>query len=411
MTAPGGTLDERVAALAQDLAAAFRGLIDPLTGPNPRPTRVQSLLGIDKTQSWRLVKLMALENPFEAIHESPAPIGLLAIVSSAEKIGGNAEAAGLVRDVIQRFDGMLAEFPDGRTGLNAAVAAHVPKAREALYRDARRKLAQSMAQLPGVRTQTRYAAGILIPSSIDTVSVDAVVLTGYIGFRRLRSGTKPIMFVRQPHDSVPGTGAPEMLTLDGERDEDPMRRYMEEFSTLPASGIRLQPSGGQVRMMLGEHEPGVNEPVTMFFGQRLARVLTRHQIDHRVYDLMNMMVSSSSDAVILDVFIHESLYPDADPPLLTVEHAAFNPQQQRSCFEDDSFRVDDSLVLRPMGTGLDRSSSEEVPGLRRMLESAFARSKADPGEFRLYRATQVYPLPGFSMVTWLPLPKGASASS
>lgn len=399
-----GALDDRLAGIAETLAAAFRFLIEPLAGSSPRATDIQDLLGIDKTQSWRLVKLMGSADPFEAIYETPAPKGLLGIIRAADEAGASAAGVSQARDAVDLFEAFLAEFPDGRAGLDAALAAHVPKARDALYRDARRKMAQGMAQIFGVRAAARYSAAVLMPSPEDSVSVDVVVLTGYVGFRRLRSGPKPIVFTGKHYSQVPGASAPTLLTLDGDQDDDPRLRYIESFSSLPSSKLDMETSGDQIRLMLSEGEPSVNEPVTMFFGQRIARTLKRYQIDERGFEVINNSLKSPSDVAVFDTLIHEDLYPAADPPRITIERSGFNPQRQASRFEDAAFRIDDTIEARPLGTGLERSPSREVPQLRAVLESVFKRCGESADRYRLYRATQVYPLPGFSVVTWLPLP-------
>ncbi|MEL7485557.1 MAG: hypothetical protein AAFN41_14540, partial [Planctomycetota bacterium] len=209
-----GALDERVAGLSEELAMAFRALIEPIVGSSPRATDVQERLGLDKTQSWRVVKLMGGEDPFEAVYESPAPKGLLGIIRSADAAGASAEAISTAEDAVELFETLLAEFPDGRAGLDAALAAHVPKARDAIYRDARRKMAQGMAQIFGVRAAARYSAAIIVPSADDDVSCDVLLLTGYVGFRRLRTGPKPIVFAGRHYKAVPGAEPPRLPTRD-----------------------------------------------------------------------------------------------------------------------------------------------------------------------------------------------------
>lgn len=406
-----GSLDSRIAGIAEELGVAFRALIEPISGSSPRAADVQDQLGLDKTQAWRVVKLMSSEDPFEAIYESPAPKGLEGIARAASAAGASSDSVSAVHDAIERFANLIAEFPDGRAGLDAALAAHVPKARDELSRDARRKTAQGMAQIFGVRAAARYSAAILMPSSDDDVSADVVVLTGYVGFRRLRSGPKPIVFTGRHYSAVPGAAAPALLTLDGAADDDPRLRYIEQFSTLPPSKLAMETSGDQLRLLLSEGQPGVNEPVTMFFGQRISRALKRHQIDERSFEVINNSLKSPSDTAVFDTLIHEDLYPKADPPRLTIERAGFNPQRQASRFEDEAFRIDDRLEAKSLGRGLNRSTSREVPELREVLASVFERIGQSSDAFRLYRATQVYPLPGFSVVTWLPLTRPSPPGS
>ncbi len=398
-----GSLDNRMAGIAEELGVAFRALIEPLAGSSPRAADVQEQLGLDKTQSWRVVKLMSSEDPFEALYESPAPKGLEGIARAASAAGASAESVSAAHDAIERYANLIGEFPDGRAGLDAALAAHVPKARDELSRDARRKTAQGMAQIFGVRAAARYSAAILTPSPDDDVSVDVLLVTGYIGFRRLRSGPEPIVFASRHYKPVPGAEPPRTLTLEGGTEDDPRLRYIEAFSTLPASKLDMRNSGDEVRLLLAEGEPGVNEPVTMFFGQRIARALKRSQVDERSFEIVNNLLKSPSDVAVFDTLIHESLYPSADPPTLTIERFGFNPVRQASCFEDNAFRVDDGIEAKSLGKGLARSTSREVPELREVLASVFQRCGLSSEAFRLYRATQVYPLPGFSVVTWLPL--------
>ncbi|MEM9374355.1 MAG: hypothetical protein AAGA55_12005, partial [Planctomycetota bacterium] len=343
------------------LIACLSALLDPITGPDPKPNDIGSALTLDRTQSWRIHRIISADDPFTALHESPAPKGLGAIIDAAERAGGEADAVQEARRVVASFAALIHEFPDGRAGLDAALSAQVPKALQASIRSARKGVSAGMSQLLGLKAAVRYVGGIVAPSDGNDQTADVIAVAGYKDLRRLRVGPSPVVFSGRTYTQAPGPSEPALLTLDGGSDSDPRLRMLEDFCSIDAQALHLERSGAELRLSLTEDMPGVNETVTLFFGQRIARSLERFRSEGRGHEIVHHAPVLPSDINVFDTFIHKDLYPLADPPRVTVERFGFNPVVQSRKPDDRAYRVDDIEALTSLGTGLDRVAIRAVP--------------------------------------------------
>ncbi len=392
-----------LANLGQKLQLAMRDLIEPLTGLRPRPNDIGEVLSLDRTQSWRLSRMMSDECPYTILYESPAPKGLGLIIDAARRAGSPQEATQLARQVVQAYETLLHKFPEGRTGLDGALSAKVPKAREAANKKALRQVSIGMSQLLGLRATVRYVSGILVPSEHLDTKVDVVAAAGYVDLRRLRIGPSPVVFSGKVYTRKPGVHDPALETLDGDLDPDPRLRLLHQFGSIPPEALTLEPSGDELRLVLASDFPQINTPITIFFGQRIARSLERYQTQDRTHEVVHHAPVLPADINIFDTIIHKDLYHQAKPPKLTIERFGFNPSTQSYKPDDTSYRMDDEPQAIGLGMGIDRINTREIPQLKNLQASVFKRIKHNPNDFYVYRTTIEYLPPGFAVTVWIPL--------
>ncbi len=398
-----------LAELGHALQRAMTDLVEPLTGLTPKPNDIGHALSLDRTQSWRVSRMMSDECPYTVLYESPAPKGLGLIIDAAERAGAPAEAIDQARLIVRQYGQLLQAFPEGRAGLEVALSARVPKARDTANRKARKQVSIGMSQLLGLRATVRYVSGILVPSENLDTKVDVVATAGYIGLRRLRYGPSPVVFSGKIYTRKPGIDDPALETLDGDLDPDPRLRLLHQFGSVPADALTLEPSGNELRLKLAPDFPEINQPITLFFGQRIARSLERYRTDTRTHEVVHHAPVLPADVNIFDTIIHKDLYHSARPPHLTIERFGFDPSVQSYKPDDTSFRMNDDLQASPLGMGVKKMNTREVPRLADLLGSVFSRIGRDPDDFYVFRTTINYLPPGFAVTVWLSLDERGEA--
>ena len=408
MTTSGSPLDieQQLEATGKELTLALAELLEPLAGVDPKPADIGEVLELDRTQAWRLARVIATSDPYEALYETPAPKGLSLIVDAAERAGAPSVATKRMRKAIATFAGLLHEFPDGREGLYGALASRVPRAQEATLKAAKKKIAQGMGQLMGLRSAVRYVASVLVPSEGFDNLADVVAVAGYKELRRVRSGPPPVVFSGRTYTRSEDASAPAIDALDGSTDPDPRMRLLEEFSELTPDALKLEELGEERRLVLAPDQPPINSPITMFFAQRIARSLERTPTGASRHELVHNVPLLPSDVSVFDILIHKDLYPEADPPRVTVERFGFNPAQQVTRPEDTAFRIEEPGDPKAIRHGVSRSTLRAVPFVPELLESVFKRIGEDPKDYRMYRTTLEIVPPGFAVVFWVELPSG-----
>ena len=394
---------DSVAEIGFLLQTTMRELIEPIAGLRPKPNDITEVLHLDRTQSWRISRIMSDECPYTVIYESPAPKGLGLIIDAAVKAGAKKKNATAAREIVDRYDKLIHLFPEGRTGLEGALASIVPKAKETANKKARKQVSMGMSQLLGLRASVRYVSGIMVPSSQIDTKADVVAVAGYIDLRRLRIGPSPTIFSGRSYTHTPAHLDPAVETLDGDLDPDPRLRLLSEFGSVPAEALTLETSGNELRLVLAPDYPAINDPVTVFFGQRIARSLDRHGVDGRTHEIVHHAPVLPAGINIFDTIIHKDLYSKAHPPRLTIERFGFNPITQSQKPDDTSYRMDEQPEIMELGSGLKKVHTRIVPQLSEMLNSVFDRIGQDPNEYLVYRTTIEHLPPGFAVTVWIPL--------
>ena len=390
-------------ALGRHLQIAVRELVEPLTGHKPKPNDVGEVLKLDRTQAWRVSRMMSDECPYTVLYESPAPKGLRLIIEAALRAGTPERAATMARGTVSQYDEMLDRFPEGRAGLEGALSARVPKARDTMYRKARKQVSIGMSQLLGLRAGARYVAGILAPSEGLASKADVVAVAGYKDLRRLRVGPAPVVFSGRTSTQKPGPKDPALETLDGDLDPDPRLRLLDQLAPVPPEALRLERSGEELRLTLSPEFPPINNQLTVFFGQRIARSLERYRTTDRTHEVVHHAPVLPADVNIFDTIIHKSMFLRAQPPRLTIERFGFNPMIQSQKPDDASYRMDDHPDVVGLGSGIKRIGARVIPELGELIASVFERIGADPDDFLLYRTSVEHLPPGFAVTVWLPL--------
>lgn len=373
-------------------------VLEPVAGALPRPADLVDRLGLDKTNAWRIVRTLEAKTGNAAIHEMSAPSGLRLVLDAARAAGAAADTCDALEGAINAFADLIAEFPDGRRGLNAAVITEIDGASDTMHRGARRKVVQGLTEMLGLRAGVRYFATILAPGEIETHG-DVIGIGGYGELRRVRNGPQPVVFSTQTYTQVTRAGDPRMLTLDSSDDSDPRLRLLAEFSDIDPSSLELRERGHEQRLILGSESPPINEPVGLYFGQRVANALSLTSSGERA-EIVNHQPKIPADLAVYDTMVHESLFQSCDPPRTSVEWFGFNPVAQSPFPDDGSYRIDWNPATASLGKGLGRLALRELPNVRGLLRNVFDRVGQDPDEYRVYRTSFPFCVPGVSFVVW-----------
>ena len=76
ITEPQEPLEAKITNVSSDLHDAIAAIVGRLAGPTQRPASLARTLKIDKSLSGRILRTVKATDPFETIHNTPAPYGL-----------------------------------------------------------------------------------------------------------------------------------------------------------------------------------------------------------------------------------------------------------------------------------------------------------------------------------------------
>ncbi|GAB5497423.1 MAG: hypothetical protein Phyf2KO_25030 [Phycisphaerales bacterium] len=389
----------------------MRPIVEDLIGNSHRPVALARRLGIDKTLTGRIMRSVRADDPFEIIHNAPAPFGLRIFLNAAADAGVDEDLRARAEASIADFEMLIDAFPEGRAALEAAISDYIPEVRKRNERTAKQAVYKSMSYLLGYQADASLLTTVISPSEhgdmVDTTHVDAMV-----GLRRLRGESPVNLFGIRRHDMMPD--APNwMETLEGERGVEDARRYLlEDYCDNPIPSLRVQDGGNVMYSVLDAESLPINEPVTLVNGWTIRNASLRYADEAHTHEWHSSLLRIPTRVRVQDYFIHKDVWPgtpEFEPgmpglDISTVRSARSGPQHDK---------IDMDMPVQNLGHGIELSELRHTsaPWYRDMLAKAFGSSGMNPNDFRVYRCEIVYPVPFVRVMVWFELSTKPTAQS
>jgi hypothetical protein len=235
--------------------------------------------------------------------------------------------------------------------------------------------------------------------------VDGIEIQRRIGLRRMRPSTPLaiLSFWAEPDDKVT-ENAISIDTLDGERgSSNPAGFLLPAFCTQPMGGFDIVRQGNMTTMVLAG-DPSAHTPLqlTSVFRVRNGWPLAP---EARVQALRGYVLHTPCRRGVREVYIAESLYPDATPQLSFVLPGP--PEAKRPPREDGSrhfSEVDLTRAIEQLPIG---RQTFEIPGVvnhSAVVRHVLERAGHSATRFRGWRFATNYPVPLIETVWWLSHP-------
>lgn len=397
-------LDNQIAAVSTSLRSSVLPIVEDLVGPSHRPVVLARRLGIDKSLTGRIMRSVKASDPFEVIHNAPAPYGLRIFLNAAAEAGVNEELRKRAEASIADFETLIHAFPEGRAALDAAISDYIPEVRRRNERAAKQAVYKSMSYLLGYQAEASFHAAVLSPGA-DESMVDSTHVGGLIELRRLRGDAPVNLFGVRRYDMQPGIPS-WMETLDGQKGVENASRYLiEDYCDQPIPNLSVRDGGNVLYSVLDAESLPINSPVTLVNGWTTRNSSLRYRSPERSHEWHTSFVRIPARIRIQDYFIHEDLWPGA-PEMRSRMHGLAPDSVRADSPGRQPDELDISTPVLPLGSGIELAELRHnaTPRYHQMLRSVFHTTGQDPARFRTYRCLIVYPVPFVSLTAWFRLP-------
>lgn len=395
---------QRAARVGKDLASALDAVIAKL-GADMRPAQLARTLSVDKVLASRIVKLCRSSEPLAALHVSPGPDPLRRFLRAARR--RDVEAALLERaaDAIDAFEALVREEAGNRTEFEVVLSAWLPDSRADFELRRKQPAFRCMSHLKGVAVDTNFASVLLCPS--DTPGrLDVVWLFGLLGLKRLSPGV-PVRFAsyRLPGQTSPRT----TLTLDGRPVQGFDGLVLESFCSRPTPRIAVQRAGDVFHYTLADEGFGPRtacDVVTAEVNRADLPAVDESGTNRRHH--FSTEITTPSRVLVFDALLHADIDPGAEPALSlydTVPHGIADAGDPAR----DIDRLSHREIVQPLGTGISRFGSADVPRYHELLRHACERLGWDGEALRGFRVRIEYPIYGSQVVLSFPAVGRANA--
>lgn len=392
------------------IRSALEEVVLAISGPTPKPSHLIARLGLDKTLAGRIIQIVRTSDPLTALSRSPSPLGLEIFIRAFQGAGDQPELMARLQDAVARFERLLSRFPQGRTGLEAAISGWMPEARELGERAARQSAFKAMSFILGYQSEVTLGCSVLRPSA-DGKAVDVAYVSGQFGLRRLRVG-EPLSIFGTRYYPLPETGFPDPnpRTLDGRSIEE-ASCILAEFCEPRVPRLDVVKTKDLRLFVLPSDEPGLNEPVSMVIGHYTENSWRRYSAPDRREEWQTTLPRCPTRVFINDTFIHEDVYPGVEP-VVTTHIVGVSPLPARE--RGPSFPLDEVHLSKEAGWfrgGLRNIGTGDIPRHAEIIASVFRRLGEDPSKYRTHRLRMNYPVSGIVATRWFRLPENPDGST
>lgn len=394
------SLEVRIERTGAELLSCLSVALDAVPAPTRRPQALAAKLGIDKVLASRVLKAVRAADPISAVHRMPGPDPLRRVLGALEASGAPAHTIEPARRAVERFDALIRRDLGDRSSLDAVLSAWVPEARREF--ELRRKQAafRALSQLKGAEARSILATVMLHPSD-DGTHLDVVWINGLVGVQRLRPGASVKITTRRMSRDR-GDRAPR--TLDGAPVADLPSLMLREFCSDPLPRLRVQHAGESVHYALDSEGFGPASASDIVFAEANMREIKRFRsADSNRKGYVFAETSVPAAVLQFDALLHDDAFPGATPQLRLIDTAF-----EGVADVNDPAREIDTLDMlesvEPMGRGLARARSADVPRYTDMLARVCGAMNWDPRAFRGHRVRIDYPVYGSQVAMLFDLP-------
>lgn len=385
-----GLLEAEIGMVGDQLLRSVRSVLDAFSESAPGPQALARHLGLDKVLTSRVLKATRAGDPIAAAHAMPGPEPLRRLVKAAARRGADARVVAEAANAIDRYEILIRDRIGDRSLLDAILSAWMPEARREFELRRKQSVFKALSQLKGVQARTILATAIASPSP-DGAHLDVAWVNGLIGLQRLRPGVRIRVSTRR---LAPEPDARHPTALDGCPIEQLDSLLLHSYCSQPTPRLRVERVAQTVHYILDEPGFGPDFSADVVLGEvNRAELVRRVPAGSSRIAYYFAEVVPCAKVLQFDVLVHRDLYPGSDP-ILRIYDTSFEGVANLNDPARDMDRLDLLESIEPLGRGLPRIRSMDVPRYASLVSSAFESLGLEASQFRGYRCRIDYPLYG-----------------
>ncbi|MEM9800100.1 MAG: hypothetical protein AAGA20_07220 [Planctomycetota bacterium] len=389
-----GDLEAAVRDLGARLAGAFAPLVEAAGGPERGTQHFAERFGVDKVLASRLLKALRAGDDVARLHFMPGPEPLRRVVRGVRRrLDLPGEVLDEAGETIDAFETFLADAIGDRSALTTLLAAWSPEVRAEF--EVRRKQAawRALSELRGASVDLAVSAVVFEPAK-EPDRLDVTWVLGLIGLRRLRPGVTIQATTRRV---APESAERRPIGLDGAPLDGLEDGRLDAFCTSPPGRFEAHRTGDLLRYTLADEGYGPDAEVDLLVAEvneGEMRASVPRGSGRRGWVYADTPVPARK--LVLDVFVHEDVYPGSDPELLLYDTALQGVADVNDPSRDMD-RLDLVEEVCPMGRGIDGLALREFEPYGRLLAHVFDSRALERDRFRAYRVAIDHPLHGMQV--------------
>jgi hypothetical protein len=388
----------QAATFLDQLQSALRGfraaMIDLLAAVGGDPTKPQDLarqFGLSRNLTWKISKVVNAADPVSAVPHIPGAAGLRIFFRSLGDAGAPRHLVEEAQRAADEFDRVVKVHTGDRNTLEIMVSSMLPAAAQGEQIEQSRKLAyQGNSGTWGVRAKAQIALNVLAPNAADPDQADLVQVGGLVGFRRLRSDARWLLFRRERwSDDAASLGQDVRESLDPDHPVDRGVPLLGDYCSKPIPDIDFVAGGDEEQYELPAGPVGNTAALTCIYGQVTRKVGAAYAEGPGEYSEIGCNLITPAEHLVLDLLVHRDYDWAMNPELLVLSRLDGGAMGMGSRRERNVLAVAETIA--DLGWGAAAVATPLVPRYAQLVRDVFDRVGWSTDDFRAFRFSMSYP--------------------
>ncbi len=371
--------------------AAFTKLLLSVGADPAKPQIVARRFNLNKNLTWMISKIINTTDVYSVAQYIPGPARIESALAAMKAGGAPLAAVNELREAIRGFDVMVQTHTGDRATLDMMIAELSHEDTKADQLAQSRKLAfRGLSGILGVQTRLRVTCYVLALNSKDPSMVDLVEVSGLVGFRRLRTDARWLLFRRQrwTDDEAEGADLPEvpLVPHGGAADELPL---LADFCSSPIPQVDVVRQGKEIHYELPPGPVGRTAALSLLYGVVARSAGPAHRDEHNRYCELGCSLTTPTETLLFDVLVHEKLSWALRAEVLL--YSRMDGDTVPLTIKRERNRLPFTETVQDLGRGLATMITPLMPDYTDLMRAVFERVGWPADEFRGLRFTIQYP--------------------
>jgi len=383
--------NEHIKTVLQRLRSAFAELMSAVGADPTKPQHAARQLGLDKSLTWKISKIIREADPAVAMPHLPGKPGLRIFVESLKKAGAPPKALAALHEAMGELDRLIKLHAGDRETLRMMLGQLASSPDGAAQQEAQRKLAfRGNSATFGVQARVQICVNFIAPCD-DPDWVDLAWLSGLVDFRRLRhNATWAIASTRKITDDGSLLPVGIIQPIDPGYAGDDQAPLLGEFCSKPLPRIRSHTGpDALIRYELVEGPVGNSAAATCIIGIFGRRFVRRTRAPGDTLGEHGARLYTPAELLIHDFIVHRDLQYAMSPQVFLYNQLPSGPPYPAGGRDRGLLPLWEGV--QDLGGGPPDVLAPEVPFYRSMIRAVFDRVGWSAGDFQGFRFTMRYP--------------------
>jgi hypothetical protein len=374
----------------QRLQAALTDLILAVGVPGMAAREIGRRLKLSTNLAWKLSNLLRTSETTQVLQYLPGDSALGIFFRAVEDAGAPAGEVSRVRACLAELDRIVKRHAGTRAELDLMLSSSLAGRAPASQLESSRKLAfQGNSAIWGVRASAQIAVQILFPNADDNDRVDIAQVSGFCGFRRLRSSVRwPLVRFLWDLDEE-ALASQNAEPLDAERRGPGELPWLRRFSSDPLPPVEARAVQQGTVYEICEGPAGSTGEVDCLIGTVMRNYAPARRSDEESRAALFTTLCTPVETSLLDIYIHRSIEFPEKPVASLHSRMELGADGLPTPARGNKLPLGD--VVQALGSSPPVFTTPDVPSHSAMMSSSFAHLGQDPDEFTGYRVALRYP--------------------